>query len=298
MKKTIKTSKKRIKSSPELRKTLSFSDLKCPSQTTPLQPLIICNDVSPSATRPIDIEPSNTSSSETVVSWLLSLKQDRYPTLDEITSNYLAVSATNEIGFTLRYCYLFNDIERPNCEVERHCFARYFQRNDSHLVDTTAINTYKFPDFPNMFEQSNGRSWFLQALVKMNLHVHEVGQVKNILVLEANRYRTLECTTTVYSCGQRILETQELRYPSVDGASGRYLYQFDFVGRFFDAFMRSCMTLSQFGEARAALDNLSIQQVFRDVDDIRDKPDALCIMYTFMTGTGSIEITPVIPLAI
>ena len=81
----------------------------------------------------------------------------------------------------------------------------------------------------------------------------------------------------------------------MDGASGRYLYQFDFVGRFFDAFMRSCMTLSQFGEARAALDNLSIQQVrifflycgrlyidfyrnnqvFRDVDDIRDKPDAL-----------------------
>ncbi|KAI9364424.1 hypothetical protein DFJ73DRAFT_809303 [Zopfochytrium polystomum] len=227
--------------------------------------------------------------------WLRSFPNQQYPTLDEVTARSAASSARVEEPLALRYLYLYSDAHGFTGEMERHCFARYCDSSETRLSPVVDdLDRCRFPRLREVFDRSPPAARFIHTQVQMKLPI-TAGECKNILVLEADSYRTLECTTTVYSCGQRILETQELRYPVVAGDGCRYMYHFDFVGRFFDAFLSSCLNLPTLLEAQAALHTLSIQQVFDDVDTDNGPATVLCIAYTFTTGKGSIEILPLLP---
>jgi hypothetical protein len=69
----------------------------------------------------------------------------------------------------------------------------------------------------------------------------------------------LECTTTVYSFGKRILETKQLQ--SGVEKSGKFIYSFGFVNGFFTAFLSGFQYLSSECEALIAIQHLSILQV-------------------------------------
>lgn len=97
--------------------------------------------------------------------------------------------------------------------------------------------------------------------MKLDLNVTNFGDFKNISLFETKSIRTIECTTSVYSFGKRILETKELQQPQRCVKEDSYFYQFDFVRQFFTVFLNGFKFLECEDEAKVAIENLTIMQV-------------------------------------
>jgi hypothetical protein len=83
--------------------------------------------------------------------------------------------------------------------------------------------------------------------------------VQNLFTLESTTPSILSCVTSVYSFGNKLLESQEIKYPT--HKRGRYLYRFDFVGGFFNGIVREALELTCFDGVRMALENITLLQV-------------------------------------
>ncbi|KAI8998291.1 hypothetical protein BC832DRAFT_522619, partial [Gaertneriomyces semiglobifer] len=69
----------------------------------------------------------------------------------------------------------------------------------------------------------------------------------------------VECTTTVYHFGERILETKQILGPREYDVE-RHMYHFDFVPQFFEAFLAGFQCFEGDAERKIAIENLSIMQ--------------------------------------
>ena len=126
------------------------------------------------------------------------------------------------------------------------------------MIDVTAIPESLFPKFQDIFEQHLLNAHFLYLSVKFDIFPLYPGSFKPTVLFESTRYRHVECTTTIYSYGRRVLETKEIQVPSL--YKSRFFYNFQFVEGFFNAFLNGLKYLTG-AQRKAAVENLAGVQV-------------------------------------
>lgn len=82
----------------------------------------------------------------------------------------------------------------------------------------------------------------------------------NNCFFESRDRRTIECTTTIYSFGNVVLESKEIQQ-ALCLNQDRYIYSFAYVNQFFGAFMKGIRSLQTFEEIDVVIQNLCIVQV-------------------------------------
>ncbi|KAG0747814.1 hypothetical protein G6F33_009147 [Rhizopus arrhizus] len=137
----------------------------------------------------------------------------------------------------------------------------------------------------------------LLAKVKLDLGL-EVSDFtfNNTSFFETSERKTMECTTTIYSFGNVVLESKESQQ-ALWVNEGKYMYNFVFVNQFFDAFMKGIRSLQSWEEVDIAINNLCIVQSFEDVElkltnETTVQP-SLIMAYEFERGPATIEIAAI-----
>jgi len=180
----------------------------------------------------------------------------------EIWPNYLWMGLEGVVGY--------DDL------VTSHTLAYLPTFNLAHLQSLSAhlINAQKFPPFPTTlptYPTSSTKT--LLNRIKLDL----TGSLQNhTLAFNSTSFyetpirRVIQCTTRVYSFGTMVVETKELQQalfvPPQGEAQGRFLYGFEFVNSFMDAFFKGLGTLERDEEVDAALGGLAVVQVFEDLE--------------------------------
>ena len=82
----------------------------------------------------------------------------------------------------------------------------------------------------------------------------------NTCFFESRQRKTIECTTTIYSFGNVVLESKEIQQ-ALWLNNEKYMYSFVYVNQFFDAFMKGIRSLQSWEEVDIAIRNLCIVQV-------------------------------------
>jgi hypothetical protein len=101
----------------------------------------------------------------------------------------------------------------------------------------------------------------LSAQVKLNLNLNMTDFFfNNTSFFETRDRRTIECTTTIYSFGNVVLESKEVQQ-ALWLNEGKYMYSFVYVNQFFDAFMKGIRSLQSWEEVDIAINNLCVVQV-------------------------------------
>ncbi|KAI9310816.1 TEA/ATTS domain family-domain-containing protein [Dichotomocladium elegans] len=135
----------------------------------------------------------------------------------------------------------------------------------------------------------------------------------NACFFESQERKTIECTTTIYSFGNVVLESKEIQQALLLNQS-KYTYSFVYVNQFFDAFMKGIRTLQSYDEVDVAIQNLCVVQVFEDVEakygpaasffeqpwdmpqqqhQTKATPPLLVMIYEFERGHGNIDVSAV-----
>ncbi|KAF9572697.1 hypothetical protein BGW38_008497 [Lunasporangiospora selenospora] len=114
------------------------------------------------------------------------------------------------------------------------------------------------------------------------------GVFGNTALFDSLERRTVECTTSIFSFGSKVLEAKELRHAA--RIDHKFVYNFEFVNQFFGAFLNGIRSLTTWDEVDIALNNLSVVQVFEDKDTRFENPAPLLVMaFDFERGQGDIE---------
>ncbi|KAI8065147.1 TEA/ATTS domain family-domain-containing protein [Gongronella butleri] len=132
----------------------------------------------------------------------------------------------------------------------------------------------------------------------------------NTCFFESKERRMIECTMTIYSFGNVVLESKEIQQ-ALWIHEGKYMYSFVYVNQFFDAFMKGVRSLQTWEDVDVAIHNLCIVQVFEEIDapvdgkvaaggatDVNAAASAkrtplLAMIYGFERGHGSIDLTTI-----
>ncbi|KAJ3173166.1 hypothetical protein HDU88_004627 [Geranomyces variabilis] len=123
----------------------------------------------------------------------------------------------------LNYFYMYLDLleSRENCELDRHPLALLTKADPATCgtIEMKNVCHDRFPKLVEMCDRGISRQEFMHVKLNLDLNMLQPGDFHNISVLETSRPRTVECTTTVYHFGQRILETKEVQYPHPPAAA-------------------------------------------------------------------------------
>ncbi|KAL0075297.1 hypothetical protein J3Q64DRAFT_1775869 [Phycomyces blakesleeanus] len=220
----------------------------------------------------------------------------------------------------LPHCY-------PNClstvdarSISREKCPLIGALTQSHHSQNSNNNNNKNSDSSNSSQQSS-TSVVLLAKLKLDLNLNISDFVfNNTFFFETRDRRTIECTTTIYSFGNVVLESKEIQQ-ALWLNEGKYMYSFVFVNQFFDAFMKGIRSLQSWEEVDIAIHNLCIVQVFEDMEtkynstapgtmdpslvetnispescvgsSSRGRPSLLSMVYEFERGHGTIDMCAV-----
>ncbi|KAI8881743.1 hypothetical protein K501DRAFT_334496 [Backusella circina FSU 941] len=128
----------------------------------------------------------------------------------------------------------------------------------------------------------------LSAKVKLNLNLSLDNFIfNNTSFFETKNAQTIECTTTIYSFGNVVLEAKEAQQ-AVWLNDGKYICSFAYANQFFDAFIKGIRQLQSWEEVDSAVNNLCIVQTFEDVES---KTPLLTVIYDFERGQGVIDLS-------
>ncbi|KAF9957068.1 hypothetical protein BGZ72_002211 [Mortierella alpina] len=154
-----------------------------------------------------------------------------------------------------------------------------------------SINVHQLPQekFPTIYDlYQKTMCTFLFFKIKLDLNLGLDGVFGNTSLFESTEFRMVECTTSIYSFGNKVLEAKELKQGAM--VEGKCVYNFEFVNQFFGAFLNGIRSLSTWSEIEIALTNLSVVQVFEDKDTRFESPAPLLVMaFDFERGQGDVE---------
>ncbi|CAO3630620.1 unnamed protein product [Cunninghamella blakesleeana] len=135
----------------------------------------------------------------------------------------------------------------------------------------------------------------LLSKMKLDLNLNMNNYLfNNTCFFESKERKTIECTTTIYSFGDVVLESKELQQALL--MDQKYIYSFNYVNQFFDAFIKGVLSLSTFNEIKIAIQNLTIVQVFEEINHHQSSNNndiaspLLAVIYDFELGQGTIDI--------
>ncbi|KAF9961903.1 hypothetical protein BGZ72_001010 [Mortierella alpina] len=161
-------------------------------------------------------------------------------------------------------------------ELTRHAFG---------TVNIHQLPAEKFPYLYDLYQKASCA--FLFFKINMDLGLELEGSFENTCLFESSERRTVRCSTLIYSFGSSVLESTEIKQAAV--VDGKYMHSFEFVNQFFNAFLGGIRTLGTSEEAEVALGNLSMVQVFEDIDPRSDNgPPLLVMAYDFEQGRGQV----------
>ncbi|KAF8947453.1 hypothetical protein BGZ47_009079 [Haplosporangium gracile] len=154
-----------------------------------------------------------------------------------------------------------------------------------------SINVHQLPQekFPALYDlYQKTMCTFLFFKIKLDLNLSLNGVFGNTSLFDSTEGRLVECTTSIYSFGSKVLEAKELKQSAV--VDNKFVYNFEFVNQFFGAFLNGIRGLTTWGEIDIALTNLSVVQVFEDKDTRFENPAPLLVMaFDFERGQGDVE---------
>ncbi|KAK5809745.1 TEA/ATTS domain family-domain-containing protein [Linnemannia elongata] len=154
-----------------------------------------------------------------------------------------------------------------------------------------SINVHQLPQekFPALYDlYQKTMCTFLFFKIKLDLNLSLNGVFGNTSLFDSTEGRLVECTTSIYSFGSKVLEAKELKQAAM--VDNKFVYNFEFVNQFFGAFLNGIRGLTSWGEIDIALTNLSVVQVFEDKDTRFENPAPLLVMaFDFERGQGDVE---------
>ncbi|KAF9116949.1 hypothetical protein BGX27_008097 [Mortierella sp. AM989] len=154
-----------------------------------------------------------------------------------------------------------------------------------------SVNVHQLPQekFPTLYDlYQKTMCTFLFFKIKLDLNLSLSGVFGNTSLFDSTERRLVECTTSIYSFGSKVLEAKELKEAAV--VDNKFIYNFEFVNQFFGAFLNGIRSLTTWGEIDIALTNLSVIQVFEDKDTRFESPAPLLVLaFDFERGQGDIE---------
>ncbi|CEP12160.1 hypothetical protein [Parasitella parasitica] len=200
-------------------------------------------------------------------------EQDQYP----LWPNYLCLY--------LEYTMPYDPSCRPlshNLSQLPHCHAAGI----ASVSKDAAISADKCPVISTL---ASLNTLVAKTKLDLNLSIADFA-FNNTSFFETKTRRTIECTTTIYSFGNVVLESKEVQQ-ALWVNEGKYMYSFVFVNQFFDAFMKGIRSLQSWDEVDIAINNLCIVQSFQDIET---KMDPLLVMvYEFERGNGVMEVSSI-----
>ncbi|KAL1933098.1 hypothetical protein VTP01DRAFT_8776 [Rhizomucor pusillus] len=132
----------------------------------------------------------------------------------------------------------------------------------------------------------------LIARVNLDLFHPSSDNFCNALFFETSERRIVECTTIVYSFGNRVFETCQVQH-ALWLRANEYLYTFRLADPVLGALMKGVRTLRDPEHIDIAMDNLCIVQIFKDKTYPKEGQALLVVAYEFaQRETGSVEIRP------
>ncbi|KAG2204043.1 hypothetical protein INT47_007037 [Mucor saturninus] len=179
-----------------------------------------------------------------------------------------------------------------------HCYP-----NSLPTVSVDTIPKEKCPPI-TCLSQNSADTVLLLAKTKLDLNLNISDfSFNNTSFFETQTRRTIECTTTIYSFGNVVLESKEVQQ-ALWVNEGKYMYSFVFVNQFFDAFMKGIRSLQSWDEVDIAINNLCIVQSFEDIESkytnntetVNESGNAplLAMIYEFERGQGTIDISAIV----
>ncbi|KAI8878192.1 TEA-domain-containing protein [Backusella circina FSU 941] len=197
------------------------------------------------------------------------------------------------------------DPSRPlshNLSQLPHCYQDCLS---STTIDS--IPEGKCPPISSLVQNSKNSVLLAKTKLDLNLNISDF-VFNNTSFFETKERRTIECTTTIYSFGNVVLESKEIQQ-ALWVNEGKYMYSFVFVNQFFDAFMKGIRSLQSWEEVDIAINNLCIIQSFEDVEakyngnspsptldeslELQNQTPLLAMVYEFERGNGTIEISAI-----
>ncbi|CAO3564318.1 unnamed protein product [Mortierella alpina] len=161
-------------------------------------------------------------------------------------------------------------------DLSRHAFG---------AVNIHQLPAEKFPHLYDLYQKASCA--FLFFKINMDLDLELEGSFENTCRFESSERRTVRCSTLIYSFGSSVLESTEVKQAVV--VDGRYTHSFEFVNQFFNAFLGGIRTLGTAEEVEVALGNLSMVQVYEDMDPrSENNPPLLVMAYDFEQGRGQV----------
>ncbi|KAI9498132.1 TEA/ATTS domain family-domain-containing protein [Zychaea mexicana] len=148
-----------------------------------------------------------------------------------------------------------------NLALLQHCYP-----NCLSTVEADCIAKQKCPPLADIVAREPS-CIVLLAKTKLDLNLNISDFVfSNRCYFESRERKTIECTTTIYSFGNVVLESKEIQHGLLLD-QGKYVYSFVYVNQFFDAFMKGIRSLQSYEEIDIAIRNLCIVQVFDDIEE-------------------------------
>ncbi|KAI9244499.1 TEA/ATTS domain family-domain-containing protein [Sporodiniella umbellata] len=164
-------------------------------------------------------------------------------------------TASNDFPFWPSYMCLYLEYSLPcdPCRPMTYNLAQMPECSPSGL-STVALDTIPKEKCPPLATLSPNA-----VKLDLGLDISEF-TFNNTSFFETNERKTIECTTTIYSFGNVVLESKESQQ-ALWVNEGKYMYNFVFVNQFFDAFMKGIRSLQSWEEVDMAINNLCIVQV-------------------------------------
>ncbi|KAG2224310.1 hypothetical protein INT45_012879 [Circinella minor] len=144
----------------------------------------------------------------------------------------------------------------------QHCYP-----NCLSTVKADCIAKQKCPPLADIVAKDPSVIVLLAKVKKKHYEIYMKNFVfNNTCFFESHKRKTIECTTTIYSFGNVVLESKEIQHGlMVDNE--KFMYSFVYVNQFFDAFMKGIRSLKTWNEIDIAIQNLCIVQVFDDIEE-------------------------------
>ncbi|KAI9470823.1 MAG: TEA/ATTS domain family-domain-containing protein [Benjaminiella poitrasii] len=167
------------------------------------------------------------------------------------------------------YISLYIEFEHPHdpSVTIPHTLAILPECNPVLLPTISASNIdskLKCPPVSELTQSLPKTTLFSKVNLNLNLNMEDF-IFNNTCFFETQDRHTIECTTTIYSFGNIVLEAKEVQQ-ALYLNEGRYIYNFVYVNQFFDAFIKGILSLNSWEEVDVAINNLCVVQVFEDIE--------------------------------
>ncbi|KAF9181644.1 hypothetical protein BGZ51_005277 [Haplosporangium sp. Z 767] len=152
-------------------------------------------------------------------------------------------------------------------------------------ISIQQLSAERFPCLYDHFQKATCA--FMYFKVTMDMNLEQECTFENTCLFDSSEDRVVRCWTMIYSFGKNVLKSTEVKQAGY--MDGKFVHSFEFVNQFFDAFLSGVRTLGTSDEVEAALKNLSLVQIYEDLDPkTGDSVPLLVMAFDFEQGQGSV----------